>query len=253
MDKKVIFLVEDDAFIRDVIKSALEREYDLLEAPGCSDAVVMMNNPYDIALIDYILPDGDGITVLKAIRALKPEMPVILMTAYSSEEVLIKALRAGATDYIKKPLVLSYLREKVSSILAGGIGDVTAEDPAYASRETFLLDSIAAFIENNYSADITREMLAKKVCMNKYKFSKIFNDKFGQSLKSYLNNIRVNKAAEFLKNYDLSIKDIAFAVGFESAEHFSRVFKESCNISPRKYRTDNTKKSAELLHLWQSD
>jgi two-component system, response regulator YesN len=250
MDKKVIFLVEDDALIRDIIKSALEREYDLIEASGCSVAAVMLNNSYDIALIDYVLPDGDGITVLKAIRAVKPEMPVILMTAYSSEEVLLKALRAGATDYIKKPLVLSYLSRKVSYILSGKMGDEISEDGAHTSREAFLLEGIEDFVANNYSADLTREMLAEKVYMNKYTFSKIFNKRFGQNIKSYINEVRVKKAAVLLRNNEsLSITDIAATVGYNNIMHFERVFREIYGISPKEYRV-NPCKALQKSNLW---
>jgi two-component system response regulator YesN len=249
MEKKTILLVEDDAVIRDIVRSAFEREYNVLEASGCSEAMELLKEPVDIAVIDYMLPDGDGFDVLKASRDMKPELPIIMMTAYSSEDVAIKALRAGATDYVKKPLLLTYLRRKVSDILAGKKG----EDPAGTcmKREEFLLDGVATFIDNNYSDDLTRDILAEKVCMNKYKFSKAFNERFGQSIKSYLNGIRVQKAADLLRNPDLSIGDIAFSVGFGSVEHFIRVFKEIYGISPRAYRTSPAGASHQGDHLWQ--
>lgn len=248
MEKKTIFVVEDDGIIRDIMRGALEREYNVLEASKCSEAADLLGNVIDLALIDYMLPDGDGIRLLRAIREVKPGLPVIIMTAYGSEDVAIEALRAGATDYVKKPLVLAYLRKKVSDILAGNKTDEPAETSI--KKEEFLLDGVAAFIEDNYADDLRRNMLAEKVCMNKYKFSKIFNERFGQSIKSYLNRIRVKKAAELLRNRDLSIGDIAFSVGFESVEHFNRVFKEIYGISPRAYRTRPVKASHQGSQLW---
>jgi YesN/AraC family two-component response regulator len=248
MEKKTVLLVEDDSIIREIVRSAFEREYNILEASACSAAMKLLKDPIDIAVIDYMLPDGDGFDVLEAIRKVKPELPVIMMTAYSSEDVAIRALRAGATDYVKKPLVLTYLRRKVGDILAGAEGG----DPAGTclTREQFLLDGVAAFIDNNFSADLTREMLAEKVCMNKSKFSKAFNERFGKSLRSYLNDIRMKKAADLLRNRDLSIGEIAFSVGFGSVEHFIRVFKETYGMSPREYRTSPDNASSQGNHLW---
>lgn len=73
-------------------------------------------------------------------------------------------------------------------------------------------------------------------CMNIYKFSKTFKERIGQSLPSYLNSIRIKKAAELLKNPDLSITEIAYFVGFGSVEHFIRIFKEVYGVSPKEYR-----------------
>lgn len=239
MVRKTVLLVEDDAVIRDIIKSAFEREYDVLEASGCSEAIKLLRNHVDIALIDYMLPDGDGFDVLKAIRDKKPKLPAIILTAYGSEDVVVKAFRAGAIDYIKKPLVLSSLRRKVADILAGKRGEELTENPMKIDTEDFLLDGVAIYIENNYSDELTRDMLAERICMNKYKFSKIFNERFGQSIKSYVNNIRVKKAAELLKNNrDLRIADIAVTVGYKNIMHFERVFKEIYGVSPKEYRSN---------------
>lgn len=249
--KKIVLLIEDDAMVRDIIRSAFEREYTVLEASGCAEATRLLGNTYDIAIIDYMLPDGDGISVLKAIRQVKLMLPVIIMTAYSSEDVVIKALQAAATDYIKKPLVLSSLRKKVANLLERKKGEAFTEGAI--SREEFLLDSIEAFFKDNYADDLTRDDLAKKVGMNKYKFSRVFNERYGQSIKSYLNSIRVKKAAELLRNHDLHIGDIASSVGFRNSEHFDRVFKEEYGISPKEYRIDPARTVRQCTPLWGSE
>lgn len=249
MKKRTILLVEDDAAVRDIIKTAFEGEYHVLEASMCSEAVEQAGNQLDCALIDYKLPDGNGFDVLRALRETKNEVPAILMTAYGSEDLVIKALRAGATDFLKKPLSLSYLRKKISNILEGRRGD---EYPGnLPDAEEFILDGIAAYMEENYSKELTREKLAEMARMNKYKFSKAFNEKFGKGMKSYLNGIRIKKAVELLKsNKNLSISDVAFFVGYESVSHFNRAFREILGISPKEYRIHHAKSSPQSGHLW---
>ncbi len=206
----------------------------MLEAANCHEAFKQINDPLDLALIDYQLPDGDGFDVLKALREAKPELPVIMITAYSTESLAIKALRSGVTDYLKKPFTFAYLTGRLSELLEGKKNGDMPEGGG--SREMFIMDCIAALIENNYTKDLTRDELAERARMDKHKFSKAFNGRFGQGLKSYVNSIRTRKAAEMLRNQELSVAEVAFSVGYGSVPHFCRVFKETYGLPPEEYR-----------------
>jgi YesN/AraC family two-component response regulator len=245
VEKKSILLVEDDDVVRDMIKEGLERRYHVLEAATCSKAIEQSKKPFDLALIDYNLPDSDGFEVLKAIRESKPRLPIIFMTAYSTDTLAIKAFRSGVTDYIRKPLSFSYLWAKLSEILEG---EETKEfSESVESREVFIMDSVAAFIEENYKEDLTREELAQKAHMEKYRFSRAFNARFGKNVKSYLNTVRVIRAAEILsKNADLSIANIAVSVGYGGIQHFEKMFKQVYGMSPNEYRRNQIRSSSEM-------
>jgi YesN/AraC family two-component response regulator len=240
---QTILLVEDDDVVRDMIKGALERGYNVLEASKCSGAVEHIGKHIDLALIDYSLPDGDGFEVLKRIREVKPRLPVIFMTAYSTDNLAIKALRSGATDFIKKPLSFVYLMGKLSEILEGKLSEANSESAE--SREVFIMDCVAAFIDDNYSEDLTRDKLAEKAHMERYKFSRVFNARFGKNVKSYLNSVRVNRAADLLsQSHDLSVADIAVSVGYSGITHFEKVFKEAYGMSPNEYRRNQRRSSS---------
>ena len=234
MNKKTILLVEDDTVVREVIKDALKREYNVLEASGYSEAIKLFSYPIDLALIDYILPDGDGFEVLKAIREVKPELPAIIMTAYSNENVVLMAIRTEVADYIKKPLKLAYLRKRLSEIL----GDMEANKnlEGLESREEFVLDGVAAYLEEKYMKELTLDKVAGMACMSRFRFCRRFKERFGQSFVSYLNSIRVKNAAELLKKPNLTITEIAQFVGYKSITHFERMFRTIHGISPGEYR-----------------
>jgi YesN/AraC family two-component response regulator len=239
VEKKSILLVEDDDVVRDMIREGLERKYHVLEAATCSKAIELIKEPFDLALIDYNLPDSDGFEVLKAIRESKPKLPVIFMTAYSTDNLAIKAFRSGVTDYIRKPLSFAYLWAKLSEILEGKEAKELSE--SVGSREVFIMEGIAAFIEENYKEDLTRDELAQRARMEKYRFSRAFNKHFGKNVKSYVNTVRVIRAAEILsKSADLSITDIAVSVGYSGVTHFEKVFKQVYGISPNAYRKNQT-------------
>jgi YesN/AraC family two-component response regulator len=235
MDRKCVLLVEDDDVVRDMIKGALEREYNVLEASSCSEATKHIGKPLDLTLIDYDLPDGDGFGVLSRIREAKPKLPVIFMTAYSSDNLAIRAFRTGVTDFIKKPLSLVYLMGKLAEVLGGKLNGEAPD--GVESREMFIMDCIAAFIDDNYTEDLTRDKLAEKAHMERHKFSRMFNQRFGMNVKSYLNSVRVKKAAGLLtQNSGLSVADVAVSVGYGGISHFDRVFKEAYGMSPKEYQ-----------------
>lgn len=238
--RKTILLVEDDVVVNDIIKVSLEGKYNVLTASNCSRTLKQLKNHIDLAIIDYKLPDCNGLELLKAIRKVKPALPVIMITAYSTEDMIIKALRAGVTDYIKKPFSLAHLMMKISEMLGGkeDLGHFKNVD----SRGEFITNGIAAYIEEKYMDDLTLDKLAKMAGINKYKFSKIFRERIGQSFPSYLNTIRVRNAAELLRNYSLSITEIAYFVGYKSIVHFERVFRSQYGLSPREYRSKEKQK-----------
>jgi len=239
--RKSILLVEDDGVIRELIREAISREYYVLEASNHLEAIRHLKNHIDLALIDYALPDKDGFEVLKAIRGIRPGLPAIIMTGYSTEDLAIKAVRTSVTDYIKKPLRLAYLKKRISEILDGKACSESAESERAGgserpTRDEFIMDGISEYIENNYKEDLTLDKLSCVAGMNKFKFCRIFKERFGVSYTSYLNNIRVKNAAELLKNTDNSITEIAHHVGFNCITYFERVFRSRYGMSPSAYR-----------------
>jgi YesN/AraC family two-component response regulator len=235
MEGKTILLVDDDATVKDMIRFVLEKEkYYVLEASNYSEAIEQLRNPIDLAIIDYVLPDHNGFEVFKKIREIKPELPAIIMTAYSTEDVVINALRKGVTEYIKKPLSLSYLTKKVSEMLGGEKCIGGPEE--VKSRDEFIMDGIAAYMEEKYREDLTFDKLASMALMNRDKFCKVFKERFGQTSTSYLNSIRIKRASELLRNPNLNITDIAHFVGYGSVDHFERMFRKKYKVSPREYR-----------------
>lgn len=233
MTSRSILLVDDDANLREVTRLILERDnYDVLEAPNYAEAVEQGAKNVDLALVDYVLPDRDGLEVAEALRKVKPGLPVILMTAYGSEDVAVRALRAGVTDYIGKPFSARYLRERVATILKGEderkSGDV--KNPGE------VLDNISDYLREHYMEDITLPSLARMAGMSRFRFCRLFKERFGQSFVSYVNRIRIGITRELLGKSHLTISEIAYFVGFKTVGHFDRVFKDIEGVCPTEYR-----------------
>ena len=98
------------------------------------------------------------------------------------------------------------------------------------------------FIEKNYSKEFTIDSLCSEFKINKAYFCSIFKNETGQTFINFLNNYRIEKSKELLKDLDLSLLDIAYKVGFSNQSYYCTVFKKFTNQTPLKYRDSLYKK-----------
>lgn len=108
---KTILIVEDNKGMREMLESTLAAEgFGVQTAAGVKDAMsVIQSGEFDAAVTDLKLPDGDGMQVLSAISERMPMIPVVMMTAFASVELAVKAVKAGAYDFITKPFDTDHL------------------------------------------------------------------------------------------------------------------------------------------------
>lgn len=119
MNKKVL-VIDDEPDIRELLAMTLSRME--LECDTASDMKngieCLKKNNYALVLTDMRLPDGDGIDLVKFIQQNKPQLPVAVITAYGNVEGAVNTLKAGAFDYVSKPVDLIMLKDLVSTALS---------------------------------------------------------------------------------------------------------------------------------------
>jgi two-component system, OmpR family, response regulator len=124
-----ILVVEDEAAISDFVARGLEGEgYEVLTAAdGVEGERLALGEGVDLLILDRMLPGRDGIEVLAAVRAAKPALPVILLTAKGEVADRVEGLDAGATDYLAKPFSFEELAARVRAHLRRPHGETTLE------------------------------------------------------------------------------------------------------------------------------
>lgn len=113
--RPAILLVDDDPDILTALHDLLEHDGFLVTAVStCCDALAQVKTvEFAAVLLDIGLPDGDGISVLETIQALAPSLPVIILTAFTSQDHRAKSLSKGAFSYLTKP----YNRDELRTVL----------------------------------------------------------------------------------------------------------------------------------------
>lgn len=101
-----ILVIDDDSYICNLLVNYLEKngyqaQYSLTGNKGIK---LIEKKKFDLVLSDFRLPDGDGMEILKKIKELKPDLPVIIMTAYADVRMAVKLIKSGAFDYVTKPI-----------------------------------------------------------------------------------------------------------------------------------------------------
>jgi len=138
-----LLLVEDNKRLAETTKEGLEKEsftVDWFDTVGESEAAIEAIS-YDVIVLDLGLPDGDGMDVLKQLRARKSSTPVLILTARDGVEDRVKGLDAGADDYLLKPFAMPELIARIRALLrrpGGALGlTLTAGNVSFdtAARE----------------------------------------------------------------------------------------------------------------------
>lgn len=116
-----ILIIEDEAAIRRVLTKILSEENDTYQVEEAEDGVAgfekIKNNDYDLVLCDIKMPKMDGIEVLEAVKKIKPEIPMVMISGHGDMETAINTMRLGAFDYISKPPDLNRLLNTVRNAL----------------------------------------------------------------------------------------------------------------------------------------
>lgn len=130
---KKILIVDDDLVARESLEEFLQLSHFTVLAVGSAPEAleILMKSEFDLVLTDLVMPDMDGISMTKAIRNLRKDIPVLVMTGFASIEYAVEAIKAGATDFITKPLKLDHVVFIINRVLETRSLRIKAQETDY--------------------------------------------------------------------------------------------------------------------------
>ncbi len=249
--RPIILVVEDDAEVRHFLVDVLQAGATVLEAESGRQAVDLLDEHrgrgLDLLLVDYLLPERSGLEILRLTRERWPWIPTVIMTGVGSEDLAIEALRAGARDYLRKPIGLEELTQAVDALTtfeaSAGPGARPLpgrrwgnQQPAPSHPLPPALHRAIAFVQQHFFEPITLADVARSALLSKFHFCRVFHHETGLSFRDYLQGLRIARAKSLLADTRLTVTEIAFAIGFNDLSYFDNVFAKIVGVTPTEYR-----------------
>ncbi|MFD2202481.1 response regulator [Shivajiella indica] len=105
MNKNILIVEDDVVFCKLLTRFLTKNNFDVMDAQSGKDALELVNlNQFELAILDYRLPDMTGIEILKKVKEKKPNAKVVMITRYGDQEVAVKSIESGADAFISKPI-----------------------------------------------------------------------------------------------------------------------------------------------------
>lgn len=242
-NKECILIIDDNADVRDYVKSLLKEEYTVIEAPdGRAGLKKAMKYVPDAIICDVMMPVMDG---LECCRKLKTELqtshiPVMLLTACSLDEQRIQGFECGADSYISKPfnskLLLVRLRNLMDNHkrLKQFFGDkTTLSKESVSDVDKGFVDRFRELIEENLAdSEVSVEDLGGKMGLSRVQLYRKIKALTNYSPNELVRIARLKKAASLLASSEKTISEITYEVGFTSPSYFTKCYKEYFGESP---------------------
>lgn len=255
-----VLIADDNDEIRNYLQSELADTFRISETKNGKDALnfILKEKP-NLVLSDVMMPDMDGITLVKKIKSNinVNHIPVILLTAKTTDRDKAEGFDTGADAYVTKPFNIELLKKQMLNIIENRerleprISD-TEENKALIKQiilrpsDQILYEKIIKIVNENIAdPDLNVEFLANGVGMSRVHMHRKLKELTNQSARDFIRTIRLNQAAELLKNQKLTISDVAYALGFTNLSHFSNSFREFHGISPKEYMKQKLYKNQE--------
>jgi AraC-like DNA-binding protein len=170
-----------------------------------------------------VLGREHGLDLVEQFRALS-RVRIMLLTGHGSEELAIRAFRAGADDYLRKPVNLKELRATLSKLVQEHGQRL---DPVEQARRILI---------EHAERPHTTASLAREVGLSEGHLRRQFRAAYGKTPRRYLTEVRMERASELLRTTSRGIEQVAHAVGYPSVAVFNRIFKRAFGVTPSKAR-----------------
>ncbi len=257
--KYKLLVIDDNDDIREFLNEKLSPHFEIITADDGTIGIQKSTElDPDLILCDVMMPGMNGFELTKQLKDNFEtcHIPVILLTAYQSDDHHSEGIEAGADAYITKPFSMKHLmlqinkllekREKVhkhyTSVIVNENQDkdtetiLGIENGGILDRDISFLKEVEEILETNFTdANFTVDEFANMMHTGRTLFFKKVKSLTGKTPNELIRLRKMQKAAELLKSYKYNVSEVAYMVGINDPFYFSKCFKAEFGCSPSKY------------------
>ena len=246
-----VMVVDDDRELAQYIANELGKWYRCTTFANGKEALKeLLTGHYDLVVSDVIMPEMDGIELLKAIKSNTTvnDIPVILLTSKNEADHRLEGLKYGADAYLGKPFSMEELHTYIDNLidnvrrLKGKFSGAQKQEDKFEHREVkgnndALMERIMRSV-NSHLADSTFnvERLTQEVGISRAQLHRKMKEMTGISTADFIRNLRLDEAARLIRETDITVTQAAYSVGFNNQSHFSTVFHKRFGMTPTEYQ-----------------
>lgn len=258
-----LLVVEDNDDLRAFLVSILHDDYTVIEAAnGRKGLDKALHEQPDFIITDVMMPEMDGLTMVHQIKQNADicHIPIVVLSAKASLEDRLQGLKEGIDDYITKPFSATYLRQRIENIIAqrqmlqrtwleqlGTNAEGTKEEtsqreyrleaPEIVDADQQMMDRLMQYLEERISdQDLRIEDMADAVNLGRTVFYGKIKSIVGMAPVDFLRHVRMQRAEDLISRSQMTIAEVAYAIGFTDPKYFTKCFKKETGMTPTEYR-----------------
>ena len=250
----IVLIVEDNADVRLFIKDEIGSEYKIIEAQDGVDGLEKaIETIPDLIISDVMMPNMDGIQLCEKLKTDErtSHIPIILLTARSSEEHKIGGFETGADDYITKPFSVSVLTARIHNLLESRrkLRERFSKELYWKGQDLefglssvdkrFLQKAIGIVEKNISDSNFGARILADELGMSRAQLYRKIKSVTDQTVNSFIRSLRLQRAAKLLLGQKLTISEVGCEVGLFEPANFTAYFRRQFGQSPTEYIAKN--------------
>lgn len=248
-NKPSILVVEDNVEVRQYLKEQLENNYRIEEAGNGAEglAAAEIQLP-DLIVTDVMMPEMDGYTFCRKIRddEKTSHIPIIMLTAKAGFDDKMQGLETGIDTFLTKPFRAKELlihvknllqqREQLRKRFSNSTVIRPSEVSTISTDQKFLKRTLQIIETNFHDENFGVEQLADKISMSVSQLNRKLNALIDQPAGQLIRSLRLQRAADLLKQNAGNISEICYKLGFSDISYFSRAFKKQFGCTPSEYQ-----------------
>ena len=244
-----VLIIDDNSDIRAYLRAALSSIYKVSEAVDGKSGLGMARRIVpDLIISDIMMPVMDGLefcNLLKQDKAIS-HIPVILLTARSLDDQRVEGYEHGADAYITKPFSLRLLRSRIDNLiqsrkklsqqLLNSDENGVFEKLSNETDKTFITQLRKIIQDNLGDSELSVERIGDEIGLSRVQLYRKVKALTGLSPVEILRKARLTRARHLLQTSEMSVSEVAYAVGFSTPSYFSKCYKEEFDLQPAQER-----------------